>query len=138
MYTCNSLEDTNKVGAELGEKLKSGGVVYLYGEMGSGKTTLTKGIARSLGINDFKIKSPTFNYIRRYNNLYHIDLYRLEEIDELLALEMEEIMMEENNVVVIEWAEKLEGLELPKGLKIQIKYLDETSREIEIDPIDYL
>jgi tRNA threonylcarbamoyladenosine biosynthesis protein TsaE len=133
MNICESLEETDQIGSNIAKKIKKGGILYLQGDLGSGKTTLTKSIAKALGINDFKIKSPTFNFIRKYGNLYHIDLYRVEEIDELLLMEIEEIMEDGNNIIIIEWAEKLEQIKLPKGIKIQMKYLDETSRSIEIE-----
>lgn len=134
VHKTNSKEETQKIGEELGEKLKSGGVVCLYGEMGAGKTTLTQGIAKGLGVKQ-NIISPTFILMRRYEVedrfLYHVDLYRLNDLDEVKGLGIEEIMNDPKNIVIIEWPEKLESL-LPKHSKVKLKALSEGEREIEI------
>ena len=95
------------------------------------KTTFTKGVAQALGIDKFSIKSPTYTYIRNYDNIYHIDLYRLEELDELLWQEIEEIISDKNNIVIIEWADKIKQ-ELPQNkIEVHFKYIDANTREIE-------
>lgn len=130
MFTSKSTEQTFEKASETAAKVKNGGIVCLYGNLGSGKTTFSKGIAHALGIDQFSIKSPTYTYIRQYENFYHIDLYRLEEIDELLWQELNEILENPKNIVLIEWAEKLKD-KLPNDrIDIELKYLDENSRQI--------
>ena len=92
MSVTKNEEETYKLAKDIAAKVKNGGFVCLFGDLGTGKTTFTKGIAKALGIDHFSIKSPTYTYIREYKEkkLYHIDLYRIEEIDELLLLEIQE------------------------------------------------
>ncbi len=123
------------IALEIVKKIENGGVVALYGDLGTGKTTLTKAIAEKLGIENFKIKSPTYTYIRRYpnNNIYHIDLYRIDSLDELLLLEIEEIMEDHKNIVIIEWADKLEEYLPKKRLNVKLEFVDSETREITMD-----
>jgi tRNA threonylcarbamoyladenosine biosynthesis protein TsaE len=131
-----SAEATNKFGAKLAEGIKNGGLLCLYGELGSGKTTLSKGIAKGLGIKSFSIKSPTYTYIRKYDldnqSFYHVDLYRLTGIDELIINELNEILANPKNIVVIEWADKLDDYLIADRTEVHLKYLDENSREIKV------
>ena len=133
----NNEAETNRLGFDLGENLKPGDVVALYGELGVGKTALTKGMARGLGIQD-RLLSPTFVLVREYDlpskkgKLYHLDLYRLESAKELKSVNLEEMINEGTNMVVIEWADKAEKM-LPKGvMKIKLTSKSDTVREIEI------
>lgn len=130
----HSTEETIKIGQKLANKVKNGGLICLFGDLGSGKTTLTKGIAKFLGIQEFSIKSPTYTYIREYqirkNHVYHIDLYRLEIIDELLWHEISELIENKKNILIIEWADKLTDKLPNHSIKIFLKYIDENTREI--------
>lgn len=118
------------------EKIRDGGVVCLFGNLGTGKTIFTKGIANHLGINKFSIKSPTYTYIRHHktklcNNFYHIDLYRLNEVDELLLQEINELLEEKSNIIVIEWSERMMD-DLPKKrTEVHFAYIDEFKRKID-------
>lgn len=104
-------EETRDLAQKLAQDFMEGGIIALYGELGAGKTTFAQGFAKGLGIKD-KIISPTFLIIRQYpipnreNFFYHIDLYRLEEID-LKSSGLEEIISDPGNVVLIEWANKI-------------------------------
>jgi tRNA threonylcarbamoyladenosine biosynthesis protein TsaE len=133
----SSAEETSKYGQELSEGISQGGLICLYGELGSGKTTLTKGIAAGLGIDAFSVKSPTYTYIRKYklenNDFYHIDLYRLNGVDELIINEINEIISNQNNIVVIEWAERLKGQLNKTGLEIHLEYAGENTRKIKVN-----
>ncbi|MEK7085780.1 MAG: tRNA (adenosine(37)-N6)-threonylcarbamoyltransferase complex ATPase subunit type 1 TsaE [Patescibacteria group bacterium] len=130
-------QETEKIAAEVAAKVKNGGIVCLFGDLGSGKTTFTKGIAEYFGLDKFSIKSPTYTYIRQYpnknNRIYHMDLYRLEVIDELLWQEIKELMVNKNNILIIEWADKMEDYLPGNRIDVHFKYLDENSREITID-----
>lgn len=136
MLTSKSQEETTQIAASLVDKVKNGAVLCLYGDLGSGKTFFTKALLSELGLNEAEIKSPTYTYIREHKagviKIFHIDLYRLEEIDALLLQEIEEILEKPRNLVIIEWADKL-GSHLPENrIDIHIKYLSPTSRSIDI------
>jgi tRNA threonylcarbamoyladenosine biosynthesis protein TsaE len=136
MITSKSEEETKKIAGKIAEKVANGGFIALFGDLGSGKTVFVKGLAEAFNIKGFFVKSPTYTYIRRYpletKNIYHIDLYRLEKIDELLLREILELMEDDENIIIIEWAEKmLENLP-PKRIDVVFKYLDENSRQINI------
>ena len=128
---------TQKIAAEIAIKLKSG-VIALTGNLGAGKTTFTQGFAKALGIKD-KIISPTFILIRQHQIpktkkiLYHIDLYRLDDPIDIKSLGIDEIINNSDNLVLIEWAEKIKEY-LPKDtIFISIKIIDKNNREIYIE-----
>jgi len=108
-------------------------IICLDGELGSGKTVFTKGIAKALGIEE-SITSPTFTLIKEYDGelpLYHMDLYRLNgKIDELGLEEY----FEKGGVVVIEWASTIRQYLPKERLEIKIKVLDENRRSIILKP----
>lgn len=134
MTLTNSERETHKIAEEIAKKIKDGGVICLFGDIGAGKTTFTKGLAASLGIEKFTVKSPTYTFIRKYkankNNLFHIDLYRLQKVDELLLQEIEELTDNPSNIVVIEWADRMREHLPKKRIDITLTYRDEFSREI--------
>ncbi len=131
-FTTYSEKETKDLAKKLAKKLT--GVIALIGELGSGKTTFAQGFAAGLGIKE-KIISPTFVLIRQHRipktekTLYHIDLYRLEDFTEL---GLKDLMEDPNNIVLIEWAEKIKD-QLPQNTTyIKFKTLSETKREIKI------
>ncbi len=116
-------------------------VVGLYGNLGAGKTALTKAVAKELGIKE-TVLSPTFVLERIYKlpkkpghhftHLIHIDAYRFEDAKELLHLGWEEIIADPHNLIFIEWPEQVAGI-MPKGhIQIQFKHKGENTREIEV------
>lgn len=132
-----SSAETAKFASSVAKKNQKGGLICLYGDLGTGKTTFTKGFMKELGIDNFSVKSPTYTYVREYKHpktkIYHIDLYRLDNVDQLLVEEIQEILDNKKNIVVIEWADKLdEYLQYGKKTEIIFKYLDEESREISV------
>jgi tRNA threonylcarbamoyladenosine biosynthesis protein TsaE len=135
-FQSNSEAETREIGFRLGKKIKRGDVVCLYGELGSGKTTMVKGIARALGISERDITSASFSIIVEYDSdipFYHIDLYRVEN-DEVASLGLHEYIGMEG-ISVIEWAERLEK-EIPDNrIKVTLEYTGENSREIWVDGI---
>lgn len=130
-----SPEATFMIGEVLGKALVKGDIVALIGELGSGKTLFTRGIAKGLNISDkYTITSPTFNLINEYPGrvfLYHMDIYRLGSINELDDIGFEEYF-NKDGVVVIEWAEKIKDLIYRDALFIYLNCLTETVRKIEI------
>ncbi len=125
------------IGQRLGERLRPGDVVCLYGELGSGKTTLIKGIARALGIGERDISSASFVIIAEHHGrmpLYHVDLYRIspQEVHDLGLYDY----LGEDGVIVIEWAEKVEPLFPCDRIRVRIHHKGEHSREIEVEGIE--
>lgn len=121
--------ETQKFGEEFAAKIKDGGVVFLYGELGAGKTTFVQGVAKGLGISR-RIVSPTFIIVRQYGNFYHIDLYRLNDQREIEALGLQELWQNPKNIILIEWPEKLKTI-LPKR-RWELKFKSEGENEKEI------
>ncbi len=111
-------------------------ILVLTGPLGAGKTTFTQGLAQGLGITD-KIISPTFIIMRQHpvphtpKILYHLDLYRLSAQQSLHELGLSELFTDPNNIVVIEWSEKISDQLPPYTLKINFKITD-SGRTIEI------
>ena len=128
----SSPEQTWQIGQLLGKLLDAGDTVCLYGDLGAGKTNFTYGIAQGLDVPEQYITSPTFTFVNEYQGrvpLYHIDLYRLKDPDELEHIGFDEYL-ESDGVTVIEWAERAED-ELPvESLSVYLTYVDEKSREI--------
>jgi tRNA threonylcarbamoyladenosine biosynthesis protein TsaE len=130
-----SPEGTQDLGRRIGELARPGDVFLLVGELGSGKTCLTQGIAWGLGIKGHAL-SPTFVIMREMHGrlpLYHVDLYRLERIEETQDLGLDDYFYGEG-VCVVEWAEK--GLSLmPRGhLLIEIEYISDSGRRLRLKP----
>jgi tRNA threonylcarbamoyladenosine biosynthesis protein TsaE len=129
-------EETICLGKTIGEALSKGDIVALIGELGSGKTCITRGIARGIGIpDDYRITSPTFTLINEYPGrikLYHLDIYRLSGLIDIENMGYEDYFYGDG-VVVIEWAEKIEEiLSADSTLFIFLKYAGENIREIKI------
>lgn len=136
IFITNSDTQTQKIGKELAKSLKSKSLLLLTGDLGSGKTTFVKGLAKGLGIKK-RINSPTFVLVKNYGRtLNHIDLYRLDNEEQIKSLDIESLI-KDSLITVIEWAEKLNKsfLKLDKFLQIKqinFKYLGENQREITI------
>jgi tRNA threonylcarbamoyladenosine biosynthesis protein TsaE len=132
MKTCtDSFEETIALGERLGGLLGAGDVVALYGGLGAGKTTMTKGIARGAGV-ESEVHSPTFTLIHEHAGrvpFYHVDLYRLEGDVDTSMLGIEEYIYGEG-IVVIEWAERAPGVLPAERLEIELSASDD-HREIE-------
>ena len=149
-FVSNNAEESRKFAYDFAEKILTEKrekncalVLALYGDLGSGKTTFAQNIAESLGIKE-KIKSPTFIIFRKskignkkwkdvgFENFYHFDVYRINNEKEILNLGWEEIISNSRNIVLVEWADKIEK-NLPKNcVKIMFKHLKGDKREITI------
>lgn len=129
-----SEKQTFNVGEGLGRSARPGSVYALYGDLGTGKTILAKGIARGMGIRD-EVTSPTFTLLEIYENvlpLYHFDLYRVESERELDFLGFDEYW-EDDGVSVIEWGDRGESRLPEKAIKIRLEYAGPTQRKIRIE-----
>ena len=112
--------ETFDLGEDLGRELSGGEIILLNGPLGAGKTMLVKGIASGLGIDQEDVTSPSFTLVNPHPGsllLYHIDLYRLDEgASAAHAVDLDEILTDENAVVIIEWAERLGHYPLPEDV----------------------
>jgi tRNA threonylcarbamoyladenosine biosynthesis protein TsaE len=128
------------LGRQLGRQLQVGDVVLLHGDLGSGKTTLTQGIAAGLGISGV-IQSPTFTFMSEYPatladgtpvTLYHLDLYRLRSTGELWDIGWEEAIAPESGVSVVEWPERAGGWLPPRATLVSIAYAGADARSVTV------
>lgn len=131
--TTHSQEETEALGERLGAAIEPGAVVLLRGDLGAGKTTFVRGLARGLGVDPAEVTSPTFVLINEYRGrltLHHVDLYRIEgaAVDDLGLEEL----ADDGGAVVIEWAERLPR-PVPGAVRISITDEGESSREIRIE-----
>ena len=129
-----SLEQTQDIAYKIGKWVSNGMILTLEGDLGAGKTTFTKGLAKGLGINR-NVNSPTFNIIKEYQGripLYHMDVYRLESGGDDIGLDD---YLFGDGVCVIEWASRIEDLLPMERLDIKIFREGENQRCIELTPI---
>ena len=130
-----SVEDTIGIGQRLAKGLKTGDVVALIGNLGSGKTVLTKGIAKGLGVKNVRyVNSPTFVIIKEYKGripLYHFDIYRLNRASMLDSESYEEYFYGDG-VTVIEWADKIRSVLPKRYIEVRLSVSGEGKRKIEI------
>ncbi len=129
--TSHSPEETRELGRKLGEALKPGSILFLTGDLGSGKTAFVQGLARGLDVPDtYYVTSPTYTLINEYPGrvvLYHMDLYRISDSDEVYDLGIEE-MVSANGVIVVEWPDRLPAGFMKAGLSIRIDVMEDDSR----------
>ncbi|OGL41282.1 MAG: tRNA (adenosine(37)-N6)-threonylcarbamoyltransferase complex ATPase subunit type 1 TsaE [Candidatus Schekmanbacteria bacterium RIFCSPHIGHO2_02_FULL_38_11] len=146
ILTSNSVNDTMSLGRDIGAMLVPGDLVALVGELGAGKTYLTKGIASGLGIVESqKIVSPSFTIINEYTcpsmeekftrkiSIYHIDFYKVNRAEEMEVIGIFEYFDDKNAIKVIEWADKFPEFLPEEYFQVTIKALDESRREIKIN-----
>ena len=134
-FETSSDEETRALGRELALTLPSPCLVLLVGELGAGKTTLSKGIVEGLGAARAEdVSSPTFTLIHEYGNpvrVFHIDLYRLDTAEEARRLGLEDIL-EQPVIVLMEWGDRFPELLPVQRIEIRLRHLDEDRREIEV------
>ena len=124
-------KETERFGLRLADELKAGDCVALIGDLGTGKTTLTKAVAKGLGI-EKNIVSPTFNIVREYYDgrlpLYHFDVYRLEDPEGFYDIGAEEYLYDRQGVCIIEWADIVRDM-LPEDTKYIYIEMGDTEEE---------
>jgi tRNA threonylcarbamoyladenosine biosynthesis protein TsaE len=135
----HSPAETQHLGTRLARGLMPGDIVCLQGDLGSGKTCLTQGIARGLGVAG-AVASPTFIIINEYRipgparRLRHVDLYRVESVGQAGALGLEDYL-HSDGICVIEWAERMTELLPKERLWVTLRYLNETDREVVLEAV---
>ena len=128
-----SLEETKKLAQNFAKSLKIGDVVLLNGDLGAGKTTFTQFVLHFLGVKDI-VNSPTFSILKSYSGKFkfeHFDAYRI-NVEEAIEAGFDEILSKKDRVFFIEWAENIISLIPKKHKTVNIKFIDENSREFEI------
>ena len=133
--TSFSLDETQAIGQKIGEIVVTGTLITLYGNLGSGKTSFVQGLARGLGVPaEYYITSPTYTLINDYPgrcNLYHVDLYRIDGIDETEDIGLYEIM-DGDGITAIEWADRIEK-DLPSDrVSLEFETTSDDSRIITL------
>ena len=135
-YISESISDTEKIAAEIAEKLKGGGFLALYSEMGAGKTAFVRGLVKALCPECLPlVHSPTFaivnEYIGRNVRIYHFDLYRLRDEDDLLSTGFYDYI-EGGGITVTEWSENFETAIPPEAIKLKIERTGENERRFTL------
>lgn len=137
--TSNSLVETAAIAFQFAHSLKPGSVVALSGPLGSGKTTFTQALARSLGVSS-PITSPTYTFIRQHHSdklpaglFYHIDLYHLKSPQHIKNFDLPELITEHTHVIAIEWPEKVSHLLPSHTIRLDFAILGNASRAITIN-----
>jgi len=144
VFKTKSAEETKKVAADLARKIiktkpqRQACIIALEGELGAGKTTFIQGFAKALKIRQ-KITSPTFVLIKSYKLsattyklLYHIDAFRLKDWHDLVSLGIKEIFANPQNIILIEWAERVKSILPKKRINIHIDHISKNERKISI------
>jgi len=137
IFVSKSAGKTKKIAGDLAKRWlksklrKKALIIGLIGELGSGKTVFIQGFAKALGIKE-RVVSPTFILMRRHGNFYHFDCYRIKNFKEILDLGWRKIIDNPENIILIEWAEKIKKI-LPKNyIKINFEHVDRNKRKISL------
>jgi tRNA threonylcarbamoyladenosine biosynthesis protein TsaE len=126
--------EMEEIGLELAESLEDGSLVSLVGPLGSGKTTLTKGIAKGLLIME-TVVSPSYLLARTYHgrtDLHHIDAYRISSLEELAEVGLDDYLPPETGISVVEWPERIDGLVEISDCVVRLEMLEDENRRVEI------
>jgi tRNA threonylcarbamoyladenosine biosynthesis protein TsaE len=132
-YLSRSEAETSRIGSELAAALSPDTVVALYGDLGAGKTAFVRGMAEGLGL-DARVSSPTFTIVNEYLGrvpLFHFDMYRLADADELFEIGWEDYIRR-GGVCAVEWSENVEDAFYKDTVRVYIEKADETTRRIRI------
>jgi tRNA threonylcarbamoyladenosine biosynthesis protein TsaE len=132
----SSSDETKRIAASIGKSLKPGDNVILQGNLGSGKTTFVQGLAHGMGVS-MPVTSPTFTLVHEYPaqgpKLIHVDPYRLENPEQIVELGFDE-WLEQDGVLVVEWAERLGHLTPDEYLLVKLEILGDDERRITLEP----
>ncbi len=141
-YNCKTPEETFALGEEIGAGLQGGEIVLLSGGLGAGKTLLTKGILSALRFDADEVTSPSFTLVNLYKtgfNVYHIDLWRLDEnSDAAFAVGLDEILEDEKAIVIVEWAERLKNFSFAQNtIRVRIEGDGDEARRMKITNYEF-
>ena len=130
-----TFEEIDKLAVALAEKLRDGGCLGLIGDLGAGKTTFTKRICEYYNVTE-NVKSPTFTYVIEYNSgdvpVYHFDVYRINDSEEIYEIGFEDYIGEDGSVVIVEWADKILN-EMPYDtVFVEINHHSNVDREVSV------
>jgi tRNA threonylcarbamoyladenosine biosynthesis protein TsaE len=135
VFLSHSPAATLRLGRQLGERVTGGGVIALVGELGCGKTLFTRGLCAGLGIPEKAVNSPTFAFVNEYRGrlpVYHVDLYRIDDIESGFEIGMLDYLARaETGVIVLEWAEKVLSLLPEDYLHVRFEVLAPQKRRLE-------
>ncbi len=134
VVTTRCEEETEALGERLAKCLHAGDVVALYGDLGAGKTAFVRGMARGLDIRE-SVTSPTFTIVNEYPGdpaLFHFDMYRLKNADELYGIGWEDYL-DRNGICVTEWSERIEEALPEDAVRVTISRLNDTERSVRIE-----
>ena len=143
IFNCESVEETQDLAKKLAKNINPGITISLIGDLGTGKTTFTKGFARQMGIKDH-VTSPTFKLISEYQGekykLNHIDAYRMNGPEDFLNIGGEEYLTSKNSITIIEWGDLLNDILPSKTIRVNFKRIKspKESRKIEILGIKFV
>ena len=140
-FVSNNERETFELGERIGQHLRGGEILLLNGSLGAGKTVLVKGLAHALDVDEDDVSSPSFTLVNPYQGrllLYHIDLYRLDEgASAAHAVDLDELLSDEEAVMVIEWAERMGRYPLPAAAwSISISGDGDAPRTISINVLE--
>ncbi len=134
IYTTHSADETIALGEKIGKKLSKGDVIAFKGDLGAGKTTITRGISMGLGLGD-NVTSPTFSLVNEYRgkekSLIHFDMYRITNSDDVELTGFWDYI-EEGCILAVEWSENISDVIPKNSIVISFKRIDDNTREIEI------
>jgi len=136
-FVTNSAEETIAAGRELSTVFHAGQLIVLRGNLGAGKTTLVKGIAEGFrAAPEENVTSPTFNLVHEYRGptatIFHIDLYRIDTIRELMTLGLDDLRSEPGAILLVEWGEKFGDISSQSDGEMAIEILGETQRRVSV------
>jgi tRNA threonylcarbamoyladenosine biosynthesis protein TsaE len=140
-FISKSEEETYKIASGLLKKAKPGDIFALEGDLGSGKTTFVKGLAKALKIKK-EVTSPTFVLLKHYKvphsvggikNLIHIDCYRMGSFEDAYSIGIGELLGDEESIILLEWPSKIKEILPSRTIKLEFKYLSNKERKIFVD-----
>ncbi len=134
MFVSKSEIETVKHAKEFASQLHPGSFVALYGDLGAGKTQFVKGVCQAFGVKEI-VNSPTFTIVNEYHGtlpVFHIDLYRIKDVDEIIGIGFDEFI-ESEGICLVEWAEKLDGIVPKERYDVKMSVVDDSTREIIVD-----
>ena len=137
-FESKGLSETEQFAQQFANVLKAGDVVLLSGDLGAGKTTFVKSVAKKLGVGSV-ITSPTFTIMNEYNGkfpIYHFDMYRLESSEEAEELGLSDYIKSKDGICFVEWAENVPSLFPEDAIKVAIYVIGENKRKFVVEGLD--